>query len=71
MDTVFTGVVRSHRRRGIAKALKVLAIDYAHRQGYQLIKTDNEEHNPMFQINLALGFQPEPAILFFQKLVPM
>ena len=71
LDTIFTGVVRSHRRRGIAKALKGLAIDYAHRHGYQVIKTDNEEHNPMFQINLALGFQPEPALLFFQKVFPM
>jgi GNAT superfamily N-acetyltransferase len=68
LDTIFTAVVRSHRRRGLATALKVLAIDYARRYGYRIIKTDNEEHNPMFQLNLALGFQPEPALLFFQKL---
>jgi GNAT superfamily N-acetyltransferase len=67
LDTIFTATVRSHRRRGIATALKLLALDYAGRNGYTLIKTDNEEHNPMFQINLALGFQPEPALLFFQK----
>lgn len=67
LDTVFTAVVRSHRRRGLATALKLLAIDYARRNGFQTIKTDNEEHNPMFKLNLALGFHPEPALLFYQK----
>jgi mycothiol synthase len=69
LDTFFTGIVRSHRRRGIATALKVLMIDYAQAKGFTCIKTDNEEHNPMFQINLALGFRPEPGLLFFQKTI--
>jgi mycothiol synthase len=67
LDTFFTGIVRSHRRRGIALALKLLLIDYAKNNGYSCIVTDNEEHNPMYQINLKLGFEPEPALLFFQK----
>jgi len=68
LDTIFTAIVRSHRRRGLATALKLLVIDYAQRNGYTTIKADNEEHNPMYQINLSLGFQPAPALLFFQKL---
>lgn len=67
LDTVFTGIVRSHRRRGLATALKLLAIDYAQRNGYTSILADNEEHNPMYQLNLALGFAPQPALLFFHK----
>ncbi|RIK39607.1 MAG: hypothetical protein DCC55_17690 [Chloroflexi bacterium] len=67
LDTFFTGIVRSHRRRGIALALKLLLIDYAQRNGFTRMMTDNEEHNPMYQINLKLGFEPEPALLFFQK----
>jgi mycothiol synthase len=67
LNTFFTATVRSHRRRGLATALKLLQIDYAQANGYTRIITDNEEHNPMYQINLALGFQPEPALLFFQK----
>jgi mycothiol synthase len=67
LDTFFTATVRSHRRRGLATALKLRQLDYAQRHGYTRIKTDNEEHNPMYQINLALGFRPEPALLFFQK----
>lgn len=67
LDTVFTGIVRSHRRRGLATALKLRAIDYAQKHGYATILADNEEHNPMVQINLALGFAPQPALLFFHK----
>lgn len=67
LDTFFTATVRSHRRRGLATALKLRQLNYAQRHGYTRIKTDNEEHNPMYQINLALGFRPEPALLFFQK----
>ena len=67
LETGLTGVIRSHRRRGIATALKVLAFDYARTKGYELVRTDNEENNPMFQINLAMGFKPKPAELEFAK----
>ena len=67
LNTGFTAVLRSHRRRGIATALKVNAISYAQQHGYQGIKTGNEENNPMFAINQMLGFTPEPAWLDFQK----
>lgn len=67
LNTGLTGVVRSHRRRGIATALKVRAIEYARCHGADEIDTDNEENNPMFQINLQLGFQPQPAFVDFEK----
>jgi GNAT superfamily N-acetyltransferase len=51
-----TGVVRSHRRRGIALTLKLRAIALAAQNGAELLVTDNEENNPMYQINLQLGF---------------
>jgi len=69
LNTGFTAVARSHRRRGIATALKVCAIAYAQQHGYVSIKTDNEEHNPMYAINLDLGFVPQPAWLDFQKII--
>jgi GNAT superfamily N-acetyltransferase len=65
--TGLTGVKRSHRRRGIAMALKLRAIAYARACGAKVIETDNEENNPMYQINLRLGFEPRPAWLLFQK----
>ncbi|MFW6063672.1 MAG: GNAT family N-acetyltransferase [Chloroflexota bacterium] len=67
LETGLTGVVRSHRRRGIATAMKVRAIEYAQAHGNPLIDTDNEENNPMFQLNLQLGFVPQPAHLDFAK----
>lgn len=66
LETGLTGVVRSHRRRGIATAMKVHAIQYAQAHGGATIETDNEENNPMFQLNLQLGFEPKPAYLDFE-----
>ena len=65
----FTGVVRSHRRRGIATALKSYAIEYAQQQGIQTIRTGNEEHNPMYQLNVQLGFKDLMTNMAYQKRV--
>jgi hypothetical protein len=62
-----TGVIRSHRRRRIATALKLCSIRYAQENGFTTIYTDNEENNPMFQLNLELGFKPLPAWTFYEK----
>ncbi len=67
MEVWSTGVVRTHRRRKIATALKVLAQQKAIEYGAKTIITDNEENNPMYQINLKLGFEPKPAWLAFEK----
>ena len=63
----FTGVVRSHRRRGLATALKSYSIEYAQQRGIHTIRTGNEEHNPMYQLNVQLGFKDLMAELAFEK----
>jgi len=63
----FTGVVRSHRRRGIATALKSYAIEYAQQQGIRTIRTGNEENNPMYQLNVHLGFKDLRTDMAFEK----
>ncbi|MFH1689881.1 MAG: GNAT family N-acetyltransferase [Candidatus Eisenbacteria bacterium] len=68
LGTGLTAVARSHRRRGIATALKVGAIEFARSLGTRVIQTDNEENNPMYDLNVRLGFRPVPAWLIFQKL---
>jgi GNAT superfamily N-acetyltransferase len=65
--TGLTGVVRSHRRRGLATAMKVRGIAFAQAYGARIIETDNEENNPMYDLNLQLGFKPQPAWLSFEK----
>lgn len=71
LQTGLTGVARSHRRRGIATALKVRAIMGAKERGFRSIRTDNEENNPMYLLNVKLGFKPIPSWLAYRnELVP-
>ncbi len=67
LETGFTGVLRSHRRRGIATAMKARALTFARERGVTRLDTGNEENNPMLQINYQLGFRPLPAELVLQK----
>ena len=61
------GVIREFRRKGIATALKIKAIEALLKKGITEIRTDNEESNPMYKINVALGFQPVPFRLDYKK----
>lgn len=67
--TGITGVMRDWRRKGIATALKVAVIRYAKTTPFTIIETDNEENNPMYDLNMQLGFQPCPAWMIMLKTV--
>ncbi|MCE7984774.1 MAG: GNAT family N-acetyltransferase [Caldilinea sp. CFX5] len=69
LDTGLTGTIRGYRRRGIATALKLCTIAFARRKGAHSIDTSNEENNPMYAINLRLGFQPKPVWISYRKIV--
>ena len=60
-------MLRSHRRKGIALVLKLNVIRYVKEMDGISIETDNEENNPMFGINLLLGFKPLPSWLIYEK----
>ncbi len=62
-----TGVLRSHRRMGVATTLKVASIMHVKSQDGIEISTSNEENNPMYDLNMALGFAPRPAYLTFER----
>lgn len=69
LDTGLTGVLRSHRRKGVCTAMKIKSIETAKKLGAKVLETENEENNPMYQINLKLGFEPQPAWLDFHKII--
>ncbi len=63
-----TGVRRAYRSRGIAIALKLKVIEFAQRNGYDLIKTWNDTTNAaMLGINIKLGFVRRIGWILFQK----
>lgn len=62
MYQMITGVERAYRGRGIALALKLLAIRCARRYRAAYIRTNNDSLNaPILAVNRKLGFQPEPG----------
>ncbi|MBB6049193.1 GNAT family N-acetyltransferase [Armatimonas rosea] len=66
LQTGATGIARSHRRRGIALALKLRALAFAKERGAPIIRTDNEVNNEgMLSINRALGFVRQPGWVGF------
>lgn len=62
-----TGVRRAYRRRGIATAVKVHLLRFAQGRGAQAIATSNDAANPMYALNVKLGFEPEPAWVRTEK----
>jgi RimJ/RimL family protein N-acetyltransferase len=66
--TGFTGTVRSHRGRGIARAVKMETLAQAIELGVESVRTDNDERNAaMLHINEELGYGPLPAFADYEK----
>ncbi len=68
LDQWLTGVKREYRRRSLALALKVRAIQFAKDNNYTSIRTDNDSTNTgMLAINDKLGFKRGAANLSLLK----
>ncbi len=68
LHTGMTGVHASHRKRGIATALKIHALTYAKKRGADAVWTSNEIGNVgMLGINVRLGFGKQPDELQYTK----
>jgi len=57
ISTELTGVLPEYRRQGICSEVKIHALLDLKKKGFKKVLTGNEENNPMFQINLMLGFK--------------
>ncbi len=68
MWQAITEVLREYRGRGIAVALKLRVIDFAARNGYDVVKTRNGSANKaMLGINHNLGFRRHVGWITFEK----
>ena len=62
-----TAVKRAWRGRGVARALKSAQIGWAKANGYEELRTTNDERNTaMRQLNAELGYRPTTGRIFLQ-----
>jgi mycothiol synthase len=67
LEHELTGVLRSHRRRGIAEAMKRAQIAWAAAAGYRRLVTYTQEGNDaMRSLNLKLGYRERLAAIAVQ-----
>lgn len=65
---MLTGVLASHRKRGIALAMKAASLKYAYEAGFQSVYTTNEEGNRrIIELNHRFGFKPIGAWICWSK----
>ena len=55
--TNLTGVLQEYRRKSVCTALKIHSLNQLFQSGVDKVLTENEVDNPMYQINLSLGFR--------------
>ncbi|MEM7798306.1 MAG: GNAT family N-acetyltransferase, partial [Chloroflexota bacterium] len=66
MHTSLTVVDRPYRRQGVGRAIKYVSFRRAKSLGKAWMTTSNEESNPMLQLNLSLGYQPQRTRLEYK-----
>jgi GNAT superfamily N-acetyltransferase len=68
VETGYTGVLREHRGKGLARALKLETLFQAIGLGVTSVQTDNDSENvPILHINEELGYQAIPGQLEFHR----
>lgn len=68
VQTEWTGMARSARGKGIARALKCETVMQAIALGVDRVRTDNDHQNtPILHINESMGYEPRPEMIQFIK----
>jgi len=68
VETGFTGVLREHRGKGVARALKLETLFQAIDLGATAVETDNDSENaPILHLNEELGYDEMPGKLEFHR----
>ena len=68
VETGFTGVLREHRGKGVARALKLETLVQAIELGVTTVETDNDSENaPILHLNEALGYAEIPGKIAFHR----
>jgi mycothiol synthase len=63
-----TGTRAANRRQGLALGLKIASLLWAKGQGYERVRTWNEQNNAaILEINAVLGFERQPAWIDYLK----
>jgi len=64
----YTGVLKEHRGKGIAFAVKLAAMLEGMRAGVKRIRTHNDPDNPVIlHLNKKMGFRDVPGLVIFKK----
>ena len=67
-DIGATGVLRSHRRWGIAAALKLRGIEFAQKRGIRELRTWNASNGgAILEVNRGLGLMRRPTHIGYVK----
>ncbi len=70
-NTSMTGVLRKHRGKGVALALKVASLRALKARGYAETRTQNDTLNPaILHLNEKLGYRRLPGWLQYEKYAP-
>jgi len=68
--THMTGVLRDHRRRGLATALKLMSFRYLRERGFREVRTHNDTANPpILNLNEKMGYRRLPGRLAWDKAI--
>ena len=71
LEHAFTTVLRSHRGRGIAQALKAECVRWGAAHGYgELVTWTQTGNDPMQAVNVAAGFRPGHVSITLERPLP-